>query len=369
MMYKYSFLENKRSLWPLVVLLSVSILFIVFIILLIRKNQKTDAVVNSESAPSQVQAREVETSTPLFVPRLFDGKLVEPGKELLRPVAVMIDNYIDARPTSGISRAELVIEAPVEAGITRFLAFYADEEDVTVGPVRSARPYFVDWAQEYQSIYAHVGGSPAGLETIKSSRVVDADDVYGREYFWRDKKRYAPHNMYASTKSLRIFGNTQNAEPSQYGSWKYHPVDYEPVYDVVGVAEPFIEFRPGTNEVSWKYDPEKNEYVRYEGREKYTESDGAEILTKNVVLVHMEMNILDNVGRRAFETTGEGKADIFYDGVHFENIIWKKTSLTDRIQFFQEGSEEPFPLRVGTTWIEVVPTWGVDWGVKNRTSS
>ena len=83
----------------------------------------------------------------------------------------------------------------------------------------------------------------------------------------------------------------------------------------------------------------------------------------------MDMDILDKVGRRKFTTFGKGDADIFYDGVHFENISWKKSHQSERVQFFQNGSEKPFSLRAGTTWIEVVPTWGVDWGVENKVGS
>ncbi len=326
------------------------------------KNQKVSKIGQQSLS---VEANSEEKITPLVLPRAIDGVLVSPEKESLRPIAVMVDNHIDARPTSGVSKAQLVIEAPVEAGITRFLAFYADDEDITVGPVRSARPYFVDWTSEYAAIYTHVGGSPAGLEAIKKARVIDADDIYGRKYFWRDKTRYAPHNMYASTKSLREFGNTFEEETFLYPRWKYHPDDYAPTYDKTGNASPWIEFRPGTNMVSWKYDAEKNEYIRFEGGKKYIETDGSEVRAKNIILMQMDMNILDEVGRRKFQTLGEGDADIFYDGVHFENISWKKDSQNDRVQFFQNGSKEPFPLRAGTTWIEVVPTWGVDWGVDN----
>lgn len=355
-------IKKKRffGLFFVFIVLGVSFILLFFIF----KKQK----ISSANPPSsRVQTiEEIKPPEPLLLPRALDGILVELKKESLRPIAVMVDNYIDARPTSGISRAQLVIEAPVEAGITRFLAFYATDEDIVVGPVRSARPYFVDWASEYHAVYTHVGGSPAGIEAIKKSRVVDADDIYGREYFWRDKIRYAPHNMYASTKSLREFENTIQEEFSLYPNWKYHPADYASVDNKVNNVEPFIRFRPKTNIVSWKYDLEKNEYVRFEGEEKYLEADGSEVRAKNIILMHMDMTILDEIGRRKFKTLGEGKANIFYDGAHFENIIWKKENQNARTQFFQNGSQEPFSLRVGTTWIEIVPTWGVDWGVENN---
>src|SRR3989344_1193710 len=65
--------------------------------------------------------------------------------EKRRPLAVMIENHIEARPQSGIASADVIYEAVAEGGITRFMAlFYCNLSDIQVGPVRSARTYFLD---------------------------------------------------------------------------------------------------------------------------------------------------------------------------------------------------------------------------------
>ena len=87
-------------------------------------------------------------------PQLLDGVMVEPGEENYYPLAVVIDNHFEARPPSGLARANFVIEAPVEGGISRYLAFYSASEQIDeIGPIRSARPYFVDWAREFSGHY------------------------------------------------------------------------------------------------------------------------------------------------------------------------------------------------------------------------
>ena len=83
--------------------------------------------------------------------------------EKRRPLAVMIENHADSRPQSGLSRADVVYEAVAEGGISRFLAvFYCgaaagSAKPYDVGPVRSARTYFLDWASEYADypLYLH----------------------------------------------------------------------------------------------------------------------------------------------------------------------------------------------------------------------
>lgn len=297
----------------------------------------------------------------LLVHRLIDGVMVKEGDENIRPVAVMIDNFIDARPLSGVSHAELVFEAPVEAGITRFLAIYAHESDSVIGPIRSARPYFVDWAEEFGAVYAHVGGSEAGLSAARSASVVNVDDIYGQDYYWRDYSRHAPHNVYTTTEKLLKYAERLGFDKKRnFDSWNYREDgDVDPYIGFPEIKSISIDFRVGTNMVSWKYDNEANEYVRYELGSVFRDSDGSEIKAKNIVLAHMKMWILDEVGRRSFQTIGSGDADIFLEGKHIIGR-WEKKSGKERMRFFdKKGTEIAFIP--GTTWIEIVPTWGVDY--------
>jgi len=80
----------------------------------------------------------------------------------VRPLAVMIENSEEARPQSGLSRADIVYEALAEGWITRLMGVYycnTPMENISFAPVRSARTYFVDWVSEYDALYNHVGGA------------------------------------------------------------------------------------------------------------------------------------------------------------------------------------------------------------------
>ena len=102
--------------------------------------------------------------------RILDGVYLSDGESEKYPVAVMIDNKYEARPWSGLSYAGLVFEAPVEGGITRFLAVYSSSREIKkIGPVRSIRPYYLDWASGYGALMAHIGGSPAALADIANN--------------------------------------------------------------------------------------------------------------------------------------------------------------------------------------------------------
>ena len=116
------------------------------------------------------------------------GESLETEIENLPQVfGVMIENAADAWPLVGVNEAFLVIEAPVEAGIPRFIAFFSEDQEVDkIGPVRSARPYYLDWNDELDAVYAHVGGSPEALDLIKYELdTIDLNQFWQSEYFYR----------------------------------------------------------------------------------------------------------------------------------------------------------------------------------------
>src|SRR3990167_951299 len=145
-------------------------------------------------------------------------KKAKDSLEKRRPLAVMIENHADARPQSGLTSADIVYEAVAEGGITRFMAiFYCNLSDTQVGPVRSARTYFLDWLSEYDALYAHVGGAntpgPAdALSQIIKYGIKDLNQFsIGFPTFWRDYQRLGhpvatEHTMYSTTQKLWEIG-------------------------------------------------------------------------------------------------------------------------------------------------------------------
>ena len=133
----------------------------------------------------------------------LSGRLLEEEEVIDGVYAVVVENSTDARPQSGIEEALIVFEAPVEGNITRWMALYGTDQEVDeIGPVRSARPYFVNWALGWDALFAHVGGSPEALEMIDRFSVSDLNEFFWSRSFWRSANRYAPHNTYTETDRL-----------------------------------------------------------------------------------------------------------------------------------------------------------------------
>ena len=267
--------------------------------------------------------------------------------------AVMIDHSADAWPQSGIDRAFLVIEAPVEAGIPRLEAFFTDESRIgQIGPVRSARPYFVDWANEFDALYVHVGGSDAALDLIGTSGTFDFNQFWHGDSFWRSASRQAPHNVYTSTDLLQeAVAKAQAADRAPdrlYGAWTFK----DAAINATEGKDVSIQFLNGTYRSHWSYDETSGRYLRAQGNAAYAMADGVKVFADNVAVVITEMDILDSVGRRKVRTIGEGKAYVFQDGAAIP-AVWKKPSVSERLAFFDtEGN--PIAMNAGTTWIEIV---------------
>jgi len=299
----------------------------------------------------------VENKCPGCVRRLIDGAWVEPGQENLYPIALMIDNLPEARPAVGLSKANLVYEAEAEGGITRYLAIFAGGQDLKkIGPVRSVRPYFLDWAEELGAVIAHCGGSPEALARIIKEDVYDLNEFYQGHHFWRDQSRLAPHNIFTSTQLLNAYSEEKIKKEASYFSWKFKDpaenIKADEVEDSnikIGYYSPVMEEGFA---VEWKYDIINNKYIRYLAGDIHETAEGEIITAENIIIQYMAAEVIDNALRLKMETIGGGEAVICLDG-KCQKGEWKKESKFSRTRYYYENGQET-EFNAGQTWIEAV---------------
>jgi hypothetical protein len=268
------------------------------------------------------------------------------------PLAVMVENMIDARPQSGLARADVVYEALVEGGITRFMAVYKDGKADVIGPVRSARHYFVYLAAEFNAAYVHIGASPQGYNALAASRITNLDETYGDPGFWRSKDRYAPHNAYTSTDLLKdSLDKVRKLTPGSMAGFK---LDDQPRTAQGTTSRGLTIYYPGSYEVSYAYSPEGKSYLRsMDGIPQKDAESGERVSPRNVVVQFIKSWEIDDVGRLDLEQLGEGKALFFRDGVVAEGS-WRKQSLTAPTQWSDSGGK-PVTMSPGKIWVQMLP--------------
>jgi hypothetical protein len=276
------------------------------------------------------------------------------------PVAVMIDNHSLARPQSGLSHAQFIYESLVEGGATRFMAFFnANESIERIGPVRSARPYFVDWASEYQSLYIHAGGSPKALEKISQGGVYDVNEIssYGTKYFWRSNDfSSAPHNLFTSTEKIRqILIDWGLTDKSILLNNFFIYTNFINTSTTAIAQEVRVDFSEGnTYDAYFVYEPIKKVYIRYDGgKEKIDNLNSQSLEVTNIIIQSIPPEEkIDGVGRLNLSIVGKGNGKLFQQGI-VKNIIWEKPFI-GRTSFLNQD-ESPIQLLPGLTWIMVVP--------------
>jgi hypothetical protein len=335
----------KRFRWPLiggaVLLLVISLSLFWYII--IGGTRLTPAAEPEQQGETQEAPADV-------LPRRLDGVLVPVGEEAFAPRAVMVENHPDARPVSGLSAASVVIEAPVEGGITRFLAFFDATTIIDeVGPVRSARPYYVDWANGWNADYFHVGGSPEALELIGSlDGFTDVNQFAYGSSFWRDNRRVAPHNVYTDRDRMDAILQRKDAT-DEHAVEAWHFIDVASSTDRGDVTSVRIPYG-GSYNVTWTYDVDRGVYVRKEAGFIQKDRDGSIVEAENVIVIKTDEQVLDEVGRLRVRTTGSGEAIGYRDGKKFV-LQWNRVPGQPMRFEGNDGSE--FLLTRGRTWIEV----------------
>lgn len=300
-----------------------------------------------------------------------------------RPLGVMIENHDDARPQSGLSSADVIYEAVAEGGITRFLAVYLCQDAEFVGPVRSARTYFLDWISEYDGLYTHVGGAGTpgkanALGQIEQYGIKALNQFnLGFPTFWRDYDRLkrtvaTEHTMYSATDKLWEVADkkfnwgpvnqTTNANWSEkFDHWNF--IDDEPLEKRGATASatvPFWDRGPGEYRVEWTYDKNENVYKRENGGIQHLDNNTGEQLTaKNIVIAFMdEKNANDGYPGNVhllYGTIGTGEAWVLQNGKVVKGT-WRKQDRLARTKFFDSAGNEISFVR-GQIWIQIVPIY------------
>lgn len=282
----------------------------------------------------------------------------------VRPlVGVMVENAPEARPQYGLSLADMIFETVTEGGITRMLAFFQSQTASRIGPVRSARPYFVDWAEGMKAAFAHSGGSAEALEQISvSTDLKDINEFYHEQYFWRDHSREVPHNLYTSTALLQEYALKKNWEivPASIG-WEILKAGESRNLSANAsstASQIEVDFSFDIFGVVYKYDATTKNYLRFLGGREHNDAlTGQQIAVKNVVIMYTMSTIINQeLLTIDLETLGTGRAVIFSGGQYI-SARWRKTSASAPLELIDaDGSR--IALAPGPTWFEVLDQHG-----------
>lgn len=274
----------------------------------------------------------------------------------LRPVSVKVENSPEARPQSGLDRADVVYESLAEGGITRFNAIYQSQAPGSVGPVRSARLSDVHIVPQYDALFAFSGASGVVTSRLAAARVPNlSEDAGVTKCYTRVSDRRRPHNLYLDIAKAREvaaergFETVASLRPLQFDR-SAPPTGTS----VTGITVPFSP----SNRTSWRYDPATRRYLRSDnGRPNSDAVTGEQLAARNVVVIWArttETASRDVVGSPTLDITlsGTGRATVFHDGQRFDGTWSAQKGSPPQ---FVGGDGRAIGLAPGNTWMQVIP--------------
>ena len=276
-----------------------------------------------------------------------------------RPIAVMINNNHVAWPHAGLNDAYLAYEILAEGGITRIMALFKDKDTEKIGSVRSARPYYLDYALENDAIYVHYGWSDKAKSDISSLGVDNINGLTASSVFWRDSSlnKATEHTVFTSMKKINEYskehGYDRDTDKDLLLNYSVDEIDLSKREDAIKADTVFMKYSYYTT-TSYEYDSEKKVYKRYMSDTPHVDAvTGDQYTFKNIIITPIETHTYDSYGRLELDNIGSGEGYFITLGYAIP-ITWSKDSRSSQTVYKNMDGEE-IKVNDGSTFIQITP--------------
>ena len=277
-----------------------------------------------------------------------------------RPIAVMINNNHQAWPHAGLDDAYLTYEIIAEGGITRMMAIFKDKETAKIGSVRSARPYYLDYAMENDAIYVHYGWSDAAKSDISALGIDNINGLTDSSVFWRDTslKKAAEHTAFTSMEKINAFakekGYNRDTNKDLLLNYSIDEISLEDNDDAKKADKIYIKYSYYTD-TSYEYDAENKVYLRSMSGTAHKDAiTGKQYTAKNIIITPIENYAYDSYGRQKLNNIGSGDGYYITDG-YAVPITWEKASRSSQTIYKYKTSGKEIKVNDGNTYIQIQP--------------
>lgn len=299
------------------------------------------------------------------------GELVDdPSVLQRRPLAVKLSNSPPqfVRPQSGLNDADLVYEHTTEGHITRFTAIFYDTMPEKIGPIRSARLIDLELPAMYDAALVFSGAS-VGVNRKLNRVDFQPRILYSAEpgYYRTGEDKPYEHTLYGDPQGFyQALAAKELNVPPNFGTVNAFseavPDGGEPASVVA------IDYRREI--VEWRYNEEDGRYYRWAGGEPHRDGNtGEQVSAANVVVIapfHVEdASICEEIRNDQcvalsveIQLWGTGTGFVLRDGQKYD-VTWHRENRNDMLTF-TDANGEPFPLKIGNIWVQLVPTWYQD---------
>ena len=285
-------------------------------------------------------------------PNIFSGDA--------RPIAVMIDNEKPAwQNHGGLNSAYMLYEFIIEGGVSRIMAFFKNVSPSYIGPVRSARHYFLDYAMEHDAIFVHFGWSPLAQSNIKTLGINNINGIYDT-FFWRVAPKGSYHNAVTSMQNIKKFIARKNYRDTSDKECIIKYNRYDTNINSGDIANTINIKYTNVQNITYKYDSGDKVYYRSMRGQPHKDSQtGEQFYAKNIIMIFVKDELLDdpeNKGRRNLYNIGTGNGYYATNG-KIEKITWSKAA-RDAKTVYKDTLGNEITFNDGITWVQIVPITG-----------
>lgn len=337
----------------IIIIVAMIAFFVVYSVSNKDKNKTTDKEETVASAeptedPHKGQARS-----------MFTGLWIDESIVNNRPYAFMFNNIKDAFPQSGTSEMDILYEAVVEGGITRLMGISQNVTSDRIGSLRSARPYYVSIAKEYDALYVHIGGSDDAKKKISQLEVADFDgnSGIGNTLIYRDKSIKAPHNAFTSKERIDKVVDSKGYHKDYEGKKDNHFTFYDEVQSISGngsASEKVNIELSGYAKPYFTYNKDEQLYYRYAfNTEHIDKNTNKQLAFTNIIIQYVKQWSYDSHDRQKmdiYDSTGDG---VYISAGEYKDITWKRNEDKLTMQYLDNG--ELLKVNPGKTYIALVP--------------
>lgn len=297
-------------------------------------------VLDDETTPTNSSSSNLKISA-------YTGENLENDQIGQTPFMAIIENSTAARPQSGLASADIIFETMAEGGIPRFIALYQKENPEKIGPIRSTRPYFIDIAKEYALPFAHCGGSEEALNEIKSnSSIMSINEIANGSYFYRDKNKKSPHNLFTSANNIRKFIKDKGLKTTIISNLNFDDKSFQ---DTTLDKATNIDINLNSNyQTSYSY--KNGKYQKNMDGKLATDGDTKSPLTfKNIVIQTTSLKLQKDNLHIDVDLVGKGEGLVFSQG-KMKKITWQKKDDSSPTQLLDSQGNKVALSQGNTIW-------------------
>ncbi len=345
-------------------LVTVGALLFIWGFMMYRNNSTEEKAVVTSAVTETPAPTPAPTKNPHegMVKSSMTGQWVKPEVEAKRPYAVMINNIEYAfNRQMGTSKADILYEALAEGGITRMLAVYQDISDVKkVGSVRSARHYYVQFAEEWDAIFCHFGHTKYAVKKMKKLKTenISGLSAIGPIVYARDNRIAAPHNVFTNgrkikkgAKKLKYPLKKDESQQAEHFQFNDSFTELAKGKKAKNITLPFSAY----STCQLKYDAKKKVYKKYEYKKKHMDTYYKKQLTfKNVIVQLVEESNIDRNGYQTMKLENNSGKGYYLTGGKKVNITWEKNE-KEKTMVYKAADGQILSINPGKTYIAVYP--------------